>query len=693
MVLVQLYMNRLKHILRSRYLFKIIFLLSIIYVIVVTKCITYQSKYNISDNTFVVKVLEIEKDEDKISMLVKGKELLKATYYYKKNKEYNDIKLGDIIEIKGELVEPSSNTVPNTFNYKEYLYNKKIYFTLEIDNIKKIENNTSLIYYIKSVISNRINNITNSSPYLQTFILGDKSYMDDNINNTYRDNGISHLFSISGMHISLISGILFYLIKRISYNNYYNYGVVITFLLIYTFILGMIASVLRTIVMYILFAINKLFNLKIKNIDLMLFVLVICIIINPFIIYDIGFQYSYIISFTLIILRDKIKKINNYILKSLYISYIAFIVSFPITVYNFYQVNIISIFLNVIVIPLVSVIIFPLSIITFIFPFIDNLLYLLIKFLEFISINVDKIEFTKIIFSKPNILVIILYYILIYLSLYKQKYLMFLIMLVLLHKCYRYMYPIMNITFLDVGQGDSVLISFPYNKGNILIDTGGLFNSNYNISENKTIPYLKSIGITYLDYLIITHGDYDHIGEATNIIEDFKVKKVIFNVGKLNDLELDVIKILKEKNIEYYQNIKTLNIDTNILYFLNTEIYDTENDNSSVIYFIYNNIKFLLMGDAEVNKENDILKKYNLYNIDILKVGHHGSNTSSSKYFIDKINPEYSIISVGKNNRYGHPNGEVLNNLKDTIVYRTDEDGSIIFKIKNDSLKIDTNIT
>ena len=197
MVLVQLYMNRLKHILRSRYLFKIIFLLSIIYVIVVTKCITYQSKYNISDNTFVVKVLEIEKDEDKISMLVKGKELLKATYYYKKNKEYNDIKLGDIIEIKGELVEPSSNTVPNTFNYKEYLYNKKIYFTLEIDNIKKIENNTSLIYYIKSVISNRINNITNSSPYLQTFILGDKSYMDDNINNTYRDNGISHLFSIS----------------------------------------------------------------------------------------------------------------------------------------------------------------------------------------------------------------------------------------------------------------------------------------------------------------------------------------------------------------------------------------------------------------------------------------------------------------------------------------------------------------
>lgn len=686
-------MNRLKHILRSRYLFKIIFILSIIYVVVVTKCITYQSKYSVSDNSFIVKILEIKKDEDKISMLVKGKELLKATYYYKNNSEYNDIDIGDIIKIKGDLKEPSNNTVPNTFNYKKYLYNKKIYFTLNINSIKKIENNTNLIYYIKIIISNRINDITNSSPYLQTFILGDKSYIDDNINNTYRDNGISHLFSISGMHISLISGILFYLIKRISYNNYYNYGVVITFLLLYTFLLGMIASVIRTIVMYILFAINKLFNLKIKSADLMLFVLVICIIINPFIVYDIGFQYSYIISFTLIILRDKIKKINNYILKSLYISYIAFIVSFPITIYNFYQVNIISIPLNVIVIPLVSIIIFPLSIITFIFPFLDNILHILIKSLEFVSINIDKIEFTKIIFAKPNMLVIILYYALIYMSLCKRKYLKFLILLILFHKCYRYIYPFMNVTFLDVGQGDSILISFPYNKGNILIDTGGIYNSSYSIAKNKTIPYLKSIGITCLDYIIITHGDYDHMGEAINLVKEFKVNKVIFNIGNYNDLELELIDILKEKNIKYYQNIKKINMDANILYFLNTREYNDENNNSSVIYLIYNNIKFLFMGDSGIDRENDIIKKYNLDNIDILKVGHHGSNTSSSKYFIDKINPKYSIISVGKNNWYGHPNDEVLNNLKDTIIYRTDIDGSIIFKINISSLKIDTNIT
>ena len=683
-------MNRLKHILRSRYLFKIIFILSIIYVVVVTKCITYQSKYSVSDNSFTVKILEIKKDEDKISMLVKGKELLKATYYYKNNSEYNDIYIGDIIEIKGDLKEPSNNTVPNTFNYKEYLYNKKIYFTLNINSIKKIENNTNLIYYIKSIISNRINDITNSSPYLQTFILGDKSYIDDNINNTYRDNGISHLFSISGMHISLISGILFYLIKRISYNNYYNYGVVITFLLLYTFLLGMIASVIRTIVMYILFAINKLFNLKIKSADLMLFVLVICIIINPFIVYDIGFQYSYIISFTLIVLRDKIKKINNYILKSLYISYIAFIVSFPITIYNFYQVNIISIPLNVIVIPLVSIIIFPLSIITFIFPFLDNILYILIKFLEFVSINIDKIEFTKIIFAKPNILVIILYYALIYMSLYKRKYLIFLILLIVFHKYYRYIYPFMNVTFLDVGQGDSILISFPYNKGNILIDTGGIYNSSYSIAKNKTIPYLKSMGITCLDYVIITHGDYDHMGEAINLVENFKVEKVIFNCGELNDLEKELIEVLGKKKIPYYSCVKELNVDNNKLYSLNNKDYGNENDNSSVIYTKLNNHKFLFMGDAGVGVEEDLIEKYNLQDIDVLKVGHHGSKTSSGKEFINEINPKYSIISVGKNNRYGHPNKEVLDTLNDSKIYRTDQDGSIMFRIKKDKLQIET---
>ena len=180
------------------------------------------------------------------------------------------------------------------------------------------------------------------------------------------------------------------------------------------------------------------------------------------------------------------------------------------------------------------------------------------------------------------------------------------------------------------------------------------------------------------------------MGEAINLVENFKVEKVIFNCGENNDLEKELIKVLDKKKIKYYSCIKELNIDKNKLYFLQTKEYDNENDNSNVIYTELNGYKFMFMGDASTTTEKEILDKYNLPDIDLLKVGHHGSKTSSSKEFIDEINPKYSVISVGKKNRYGHPNKEVLNNLKDSKIYRTDLDGSIMFKIKNSRLKIET---
>ncbi len=180
------------------------------------------------------------------------------------------------------------------------------------------------------------------------------------------------------------------------------------------------------------------------------------------------------------------------------------------------------------------------------------------------------------------------------------------------------------------------------------------------------------------------------MGNSINLVNNFKIENVISNCGYYNNLENKLIKILNRKSIKYYSCTKTLNIDKHIFKFLNTKVYDNENDNSSVMYFEYNKYQFLFMGDAGIERERDIIDKYNLSDIDVLKVGHHGSKTSSSKEFIDEINPKYSIISVGKNNRYGHPNKEVLNNLEQSKIYRTDQDGSIKFKIKNNKLKIET---
>ena len=157
-----------------------------------------------------------------------------------------------------------------------------------------------------------------------------------------------------------------------------------------------------------------------------------------------------------------------------------------------------------------------------------------------------------------------------------------------------------------------------------------------------------------------------------------------------NDLQQELIKVLDKKKIKYYSCIKELNIDNNKLYFLQTKEYDNENDNSNAIYTELNGYKFMFMGDAGVDKEKDILDKYNISDIDVLKVGHHGSSTSSSKYFIDTIKPKYGLISVGKNNKYNHPNKEVLNTLGNSKIYRTDKDGSIEIKLKRNGYKIRT---
>lgn len=683
-------MQKLRTILQSKYLFKILFILVLIYIFIFNNFITLKSKYDKNTNNFEVVIDKIVIDDKKINMTVKNNELFKLIYYYKSIEEVNHLNVGDTIKVIGTLEEPNTNGVFNTFDYKKYLYNHKIFYIIKASKITKIKNNTSLIYDIRNKINKKLQKASKSYSYLSAFILADKIYMDNNILNIYYNLGISHLFSISGMHISLITAFILYIINRISYNRYYNYLVVLSILIFYSIIIDFPPSVIRTMVMFILFTINDLFNLKIKSLDILLFTFFICMIINPLLINNIGFEFSYIISFTLIICSKRIRNIDNKILKSLYISYLCFLVSMPICIYNFYQINLIGIILNVIVIPLVSVIIFPLSILTFIFPFLDNLLYIFIQILEFISIYFNKIEVTKIILAKPHIFIIYIYYIAIILVIYNKKNFIYLLIILIVHTNISCFNNYINITFLDVGQGDSTFISLPHNKKSVLIDTGGISNSDYSIVENKTIVYLKSKGINHIDYLILTHGDFDHMGEAINLVNNFKVEKVIFNCGEFNELEQDLIKVLDKKKIPYYSCIKELNIDDNKLYFLNNKDYGNENDNSSVIYTELSNHKFLFMGDAGLEVEEDLIKKYNLKDIDVLKVGHHGSRTSSGKNFINEINTEYSIISVGKNNRYGHPNKEVLSNLEQSKIYRTDQDGSIMFKIKKNKLRIET---
>ena len=644
-----------------------------------------KTTYKENDSTFEGHILSIKKYDTKTTLIIKEKnktEKILVNYYEKIDK----INLGDKVKIKGTLKIPSKNTVPNLFNYRKYLNNNNIYYILTASEITKIKNNTKILTHYKNKLQKYINR-KKSHTYLNIFILSNKNDLDKEVLNSYQVNGLSHLFSISGMHITLLLGTILKLLDKVSYNRYYKYILLIIILIIYMYLTDFTPSILRSGIMFILLTLNKLFNFKIKTKNIIMLTFIIIVLINPYYIYNLGFQLSYLISFYLIIFVHIINKHKNYFKKLFITSLISFLVSFPIIISNYYQVNLLSILINLLFVPIISYIVLPLAFITLILPT-DSLLILTMDILEGISLSLTNINYLLLELPKPSIYLIIIYYAIITLLLINKKCFIPLLTTIFIHKISINFNPNMEILFLDVSQGDSILLHYPHNKYNILIDTGG--NYNYEISKNIIIPYLKSKGISKIDYLILTHGDYDHMGESINLIENFKVEKVIFNCGPYNGLEKELIKVLKKKNIKYYSCIKELNIDKNKLKFLNTKEYDNENDNSSVIYFNYYNYKFLFMGDASTEREKDILEKYNLKDVDFLKVGHHGSNTSSSEEFINSINPKYSLISVGKNNRYGHPNKEVLDNLNDSKIYRTDQDGSIMFKIKNNKLKIET---
>jgi competence protein ComEC len=674
-------LKRLRHILQSKHLIKIITIIIFIITLLYTNYYPFKSKYTKDDKEFIGIVTKYEVKEDKITIEIKAKEKLLITYKYQ-DKEFNNLSYGDKIKVKGTLITPSKNTNQNTFNYQKYLYYKKIYYLVEATSINKIANNHNYLYTIKNILYQKIDKLK-SSNYIKTLLFCDNT-LSKEIKESYRINGISHLFSVSGMHINFFVSIIYLYLNKITYNKRIKYLITNIFIIIYL-ILFPSSSLLRSAVMSILYSINYLLKLKIKKIDILLLTLGVSLLINPFIIYDLGYIYSYTITFFLVLSSSTLKN-KNKINKIIYISLLSFLVSIPITIYNSYEINIISILLNIILVPIISIIILPLTILTYIFPILDSILYLFTSTLETISLFISKIKITKIIFPKPSLLIIALYYIIFLLSYQNKKYFYLNIILLIIIYISPYLNSNFEIVMFEVGEADCHLIKYPYNKNTILIDTG---KNEYKI-KNEVIPYLKSIGIKKIDYLIITHGDLDHMGEGINLVNNFKVEKVIFNCGPYNDLEQELIKVLDKKKIKYYSCIKELNIDNNKLYFLQTKEYDNENDNSNVIYSELNVYKFMFMGDAGIDKEKDILDKYNLSNVDVLKVGHHGSKTSSSKEFINVINPKYSIISIGKNNRYGHPNKEVLNNLSDSKIYRTDQDGSIMFKIKNTKLKIET---
>lgn len=673
-------------------------LLVVLTISIISISLPRKSIYNGNEKKIIGVITNIYIDGNSLTINVKAREKLICKYYFRRKLDIENFSkkyhIGDKIFLEGNLEKPSSQNTEYLFNYRNYLYNKKIFYIFKIDNYKKVSNNRFIYYKIKQLILKRID----KNPYLQAFILGDKSYIKSDVLESFQINGISHLFAISGMHVNLLGAILLKIFLMFGVREEKRYLFVSIILMFYAILTGLSASVLRGVLFFILFSINKIFYFYIKNTNIFIITVSIALLINPFFLYDVSFWYSFSISLSLLVMGDVINKYNGYFIKLLMTSIISFIVSIPISIYNFYQINFLSIIYNLFYVPFVSIIIFPASLITFIIKPIEPIYNIFTNILETTSVFLVRIDFLTLIFKRVYFIIYIIYFIFIIflfigIRVNNKRYFVPIILLLIIHYFCPYFDIGSYIKIIDVGQGDSILIHSK--NSNILIDTGGITSYNmkqwqkrknqYSVVKNTTIPLLKSMGIKRINYLILTHGDFDHAGDTINLIENFKVDKIYLNQGNFNYLEKKIITSFK--NTYQVKEGQIFYLGDLVLIELNKEFSD-ENDSSSVFLLIYNDVKVLLTGDASIKSEKYILDNYDIGKINILKLGHHGSKTSTSNLLLKSTSPDLALISCGYNNKFKHPNKETLKKLnKYRISYlRTDFEGTITIDLN--SLKI-----
>lgn len=617
-----------------------------------------------------------------ITLTIKNKEQILATTYQDKNTKEN-FSLGSTVTVTGKFRKPQKNTTKYLFNYQNYLKRKNIFYTVQIETIKVIKENTSPYYYLKQKIINHFHN----NPYLYTFILGDKSLIRDEVKRSYQENGISHLFAISGMHITLLVSLISKILSKTKMREEILFKITTLILVFYLLLVGCSPSILRGVLFYLLFSLNRIYYTYIKSINLCIIILAISLLINPNFIFDIGFQYSYLISFGIIFYQEKLNS-SNYLHGLLKTSLFSFLLSLPITMFNFYQINLLSIFYNLLFVPLVSFIIFPFAVLTSVFTFLLPIFNIMTTILESLSLLFNKISFATIVFKRIPTIFYFLYLLMILYILEKanKKVIFFFLFFLLIHYLLPFLDTSTYLKMIDVGQGDAIFLHSK-NK-NILIDTGGVsaYSSNDgSIFYNTLNPFFKSQGIKKLDYLILTHGDKDHLGEASTLLSKMKVNQIVLNMNTLNYYEQ---KLISKKTILGTQDYC---FDANNLYFqqLNFDLED-ENDSSQIYLVQYKNIRILLTGDASIKSESYLLKNYNLGHIDILKVGHHGSKTSTSDLLLQETTPSVALISSGRENKFNHPSPSVLEKLKKhhVRIYNTQTEGTITIDLE--SLKVTT---
>lgn len=668
-----------------------------------------------------------------------------------KNKE---IEYGNKIKLEGTYIKPSKSRNYRGFDYSNYLKTENIYGTIEqngkIELIK--EKNINYFFIILYKVKNKIiKNINNKFPeetrgVFLGILLGDKSSIEENVRQNFADSSLSHILAVSGTHISYVVICISVLFKKLKLNKNIRKVLTSLVLFMYLYLVDFSASATRAVIMSNIVILQMLFYRKQDTITTITFSSIIILINNPYAILNIGFLLSYGGTIGIILFVNKIsieskedffQRFKSYLKDICIVTISAQTIIMPIIIYYFNTISFTFIISNIIAsliigpiimigLVIIAISFFKIPIISLIIRFYNILIVILVKTADIIS----KIPISKIYLKTPTTLEIIFYYsvvfliaLLIYIKKSNRKFikktiqidiynlknffinnrnkvLIFISIVSLISITSIKIPKELKINFIDVGQGDSCLITTPQNK-KVIVDSGG--SESYDVGKNVLLPYLLDKRITKIDYIMISHFDTDHCKGFEYVLENIKVKNVIISKqSETSENFKQIMKIIRKKRINLIivqkgTKIKIDNFTTvDILSPQSENIADNMNDNSIVAKFEAYNFSILFTGDASEKIEKELIKEKINLKSDILKVSHHGSKTGTSEEFLKSVKPKIALIGVGENNKFGHPTKDVIKRLTENKIkiYRTDTDGEIRIKIKKSkNIKIKKHIT
>nr|WP_183246167.1 DNA internalization-related competence protein ComEC/Rec2 [Anoxybacillus tengchongensis] len=668
-----------------------------------------------NETTFFVRfIAPIYIDGDQVKTIVQWqKERLQLAYRLRTEEEkrkWEDIQIGTACLLKGTIERPSLPTNPYAFNYRRYLFYQHIHWIVRPASLERCtRTNVTWIERLQMIRQQGIRYIQHYFPdgvsaFMQALIYGERSDIEPTVLASYQKLGLIHLLAISGLHMTLLVGGCFYLFIRFGIPRERATVILLGCIPLYAVLAGAAPSVMRAAIMTSCFL---LFSSRLRTLDTLSIACLVLLVKDPYTVFHLGFQLSFLVCFALIICSTFIQNEPSVVRQLFMTSFIAQISTLPLLLYHFYEVSFLSIPLNIIFVPLYSFIILPLSFLALLIhlfmPFASPLIiYVLAIVIEHANALVVALADTFVLtLGRPPLLLLVAYIISIFLFFLSFEYgkcaVIFrfsFIFVMIAHFIWPFFRPTGEVVMLDVGQGDSIYIELPYRKAVYIIDTGGTMSfsdehwkkrkRSFRVGEDVIVPFLKAKGVRTLDALIATHGDFDHIGDANDIFDAVRVRKLIVGMQR-NDFIQSVMKqaINKGTHVEMVKSGDRWTVGEARFYILSPFGNETTtNDGSVVLYVFMGGAYWLFTGDLEEEGERRIISTYRSLPVHILKVGHHGSKTSTSEPFLRHIRPKWALISVGRRNRYGHPHREVIERLRryDVHIFRTDEQGAIVIR-------------